>query len=91
MILGKTGTDSFIGYEFAGRRTDTGERVIGISPGNCVTTKIKADPNSLITIPNKWSIEEAASTLNSYYTVWQALIKRVSLEAGKESLIFNIL
>jgi NADPH:quinone reductase-like Zn-dependent oxidoreductase len=80
--LGADFTDRVIGSEFAGRRSDTGERVIGITTGKSIATSIDINPNLLINIPEKWSLEEGASVISGYFTVWYSLINRAQLEEG---------
>jgi len=84
-ILGQLGADFIdrvVGFEFAGRRSDTGERVMGISTGKSIATSIDINPNLLVNIPETWSIEEGASTINGCFTVWYSLINRAQLEEG---------
>jgi len=80
--LGADFIDRVIGFEFAGRRGDTGERVMGITTGKSIATSININPNLLINIPEKWSIEEGASTISGYFSVWYSLIHRGHLEEG---------
>lgn len=80
--LGADFIDRVIGFEFAGRRSDTGERVIGITTGKSIATSIDINPNLLINIPDKWSLEEGASVISGYFAVWYSLINRAQLEEG---------
>ena len=78
-------TDCVIGIEFAGRRTDTGERVCGFNINRCFATSIDAANNSISSIPNHWSMEDAVTILSTYSTVWYGLIERAQIRKGIES------
>ncbi|CAG2101231.1 unnamed protein product [Medioppia subpectinata] len=78
-----------IGHEFAGRRADTGERVIGVNHGKCVATSTRVDPFLFTTIPDNWSMEEAVTILSPYFTVWYGLIERGNIRQGESILIHS--
>ncbi|CAG2123143.1 unnamed protein product, partial [Medioppia subpectinata] len=78
-----------IGYEFAGRRANTGERVIGININNSVATSTRVDPYLFTTIPDNWSMEDAVTILSSYFTVWYGLIERTHIRQGESVLIHS--
>ena len=75
-------TDCVIGLEFAGRRADTGERVMGFAESRAFATNINANNNWLTTIPNHWSMSDAVTILSTYSTLWYGLIKRGGLQRG---------
>ncbi|CAG2114471.1 unnamed protein product, partial [Medioppia subpectinata] len=78
-----------IGYEFAGRRADTGERVMGMNLSKCVATSTHVDPYLFTKIPDNWSIEEAVTILSPYFTVWYGLIERAHIRRGESVLIHS--
>ncbi len=63
------------GREFAGRRADTGERVMGYTQSEGFAEKIATSPNLLWTVPEKWSSEEAAAFPVNYFTAYFAYWK----------------
>jgi len=72
-------TDCVIGTEFAGRRTDTGERVFGFCSGRGISTFVDVRQEFMTKIPEKWSMEESVTLLSTYCTVWYGLIDRAQL------------
>jgi len=72
-------TDCIIGTEFAGRRTDTGERVFGFSFGRGISTFVDVKQELMTKIPDNWSMEESVTLLSTYCTVWYGLIDRAQL------------
>ena len=76
-------TDCVMGLEFAGRRMDTGERVMGLEMSRCYATSIAAIEDFLAPIPDHWSMEDAATILCTYSTVWYGLIERAHLQKGR--------
>ena len=73
-------TDCLIGLEFAGRRRDTGERVMGFEMTRCFASSIHASEHMITTIPEHWSIEDAITILTTYSTSWYGLIVRAGLQ-----------
>ena len=71
-----------IGTEFAGRRADTGQRVMGIVENRAFATNINANIDWLIPIPDQWSMSDAVTILTTYSTLWYGLIKRGELQKG---------
>lgn len=81
------------GREFAGRRQDTGERVMGYTQSEAFTEKIATSPDLLWPVPEKWSATEAAAFPVNYFTAWFAYWKAGLLgEAarGKRVLIHAV-
>jgi NADPH:quinone reductase-like Zn-dependent oxidoreductase len=76
-----------IGTEFAGRRTDTGERVCGFNSGSCIGTSIDVREDLITRIPENWSMEDAVTILTTYCTVWYGLIERAQLQKSIENEI----
>ena len=81
--------EGFLGFEFAGRRIDTGERVIGTSLGYGIATNTKTLEASLLNIPDHWSMEDAATIYVVYMTCWYGLIEKAQLQEGESILIHS--
>ncbi|CAG2166223.1 unnamed protein product [Oppiella nova] len=77
------------GYEYAGRRADTGERVMGLEGGRTVSTSINATLSGMTKIPDHWSMADASTIINNYSTLWYGLIKRANLKKGESILIHS--
>ncbi|XP_052751893.1 fatty acid synthase-like [Galleria mellonella] len=82
---GKTNTNSF-GMEFSGV-TDTGERVMGLSPTGAVMTKVRAVPELLWPVPAHWTLEEAATVPLAYAIAFYCLGIKCKLLPGKSILV----
>ncbi|CAG2176514.1 unnamed protein product, partial [Oppiella nova] len=82
-------TDCTLGCEYVGRRADTGERVMGIDMGRTFATSLNANIHSMTTVPEHWSMTEAATILSTYCTLYYALIKRANLKQGESILIHS--
>ncbi|XP_015587765.1 fatty acid synthase [Cephus cinctus] len=80
------GQDCILGLEFAGRNSK-GQRVMGMVPARSLATTVLADPGFLWEIPNKWTIEEAATIPVVYSTSYYALFVRGQLKSGESVLI----
>ena len=81
------------GREFAGRREDGGERVMGYTQSKAFAEKIAAWPNLLWPAPENWSAVEAAAFPVNYFTAYLAYWKAGMLgEAarGKRLLIHAV-
>ncbi|XP_054160075.1 fatty acid synthase-like [Oppia nitens] len=79
---------SDLGCEFAGRRVDTGERVMGVGMG-CIASVINTQSNWITTIPDHWSMEEAATVVANYSTLYYGLILKGNLQKGEKVLIHS--
>ena len=75
-------TDCVIGLEFAGRRADTGERVMGFTESRAFATNLNANSDWLTPIPDHWSMSDAVMILSTYSTLWYGLIERGRLRKG---------
>ena len=76
--------DCGIGFEFAGRRVDTGERVMGMESGRCFATSVWAATHSYSPIPDHWSMADAVTVLSTYTTLYYSLIKRANIKQGNQ-------
>ncbi len=72
--------DCLIGTEFAGRRTDSGERVCGFSMSRCIATSVDVREDLITPIPDNWSMEDAVTIVTTYCTVWYGLIERAQMQ-----------
>ncbi|CAG2111135.1 unnamed protein product, partial [Medioppia subpectinata] len=81
--------DCLIGFEFAGRRADNGERVCGFTLSRSFATEATTNDRMVSHIPDHWSMEEAVTVLSTYSTVWYGLIKRANLMKGERILIHS--
>ena len=82
-------SDCCIGFEFAGRRVDTGERVCGFDMSRCYATSIDVNSELMTPIPDNWSMDDAVTILSTYSTVWYGLIERAHMVNGM-TILTNI-
>jgi NADPH2:quinone reductase len=68
------------GREFAGRREDTGARVMGYTQSKAFAERIATWPNLLWPVPEKWTATEAAAFPVNYFTAYFAYWKAGLLE-----------
>ena len=76
-------TDCPLGVEFAGRRSDTGERICGFGAGRTMASFVDAREDLITTIPEHWSMDDSVTILTTYCTVWYGLIERAQLLKSK--------
>lgn len=80
------GQDCILGLEFSGRDTK-GRRVMGMVAARSLATTVVADPGFLWEVPEKWSLEEAATIPVVYGTSYYALVVRGRMKPGETVLI----
>lgn len=80
------GQDCILGLEFSGRNS-VGKRVMGMVAAKSLATTVLADPGFLWEVPEKWSLEEAATIPVVYGTSYYALIVRGGLKPGESLLV----
>lgn len=80
------GQDCILGLEFSGRDSQ-GRRVMGMVAARSLATTVLADPAFLWEIPEKWSLEEAATIPVVYGTSYYALVVRGRMQPGESVLI----
>ncbi|KAI4472195.1 fatty acid synthase [Holotrichia oblita] len=80
------GQDCILGLEFSGRDTK-GRRVMGMVAARSLATTVLADPSFLWEVPDKWSLQEAATIPVVYGTSYYALIVRGQMKPGESVLI----
>ena len=79
--------DVVLGLEFVGRTRETGQRVMGLNNSKALSTDIAVDKDFLWTVPDNWSMVEAATVPCVYATAYYALIIRGRLKRGETVLI----
>ncbi|XP_049809979.1 fatty acid synthase isoform X1 [Schistocerca nitens] len=80
------GQDCILGLEFSGRNS-AGKRVMGMVAARGLATTVLADPGFLWEVPDKWSLEEAATVPVVYATSYYALVVRGQMRPGDSVLI----
>ena len=78
--------DCILGLEFAGRDSQ-GRRVMGMVAARGLATTVLADPGFMWEVPDKWTLEEAATIPVVYATSYYALIVRGRLRSGESVLV----
>ncbi|CAG2115629.1 unnamed protein product, partial [Medioppia subpectinata] len=81
--------DCLLGFEYVGRRADTGERVMGLEFGRMFCNSVNVIDKYMSSIPEHWSMAEAVTVLSTYSTVHYGLIKRATLRKGESVLIHS--
>lgn len=82
------GQDCILGLEFAGR-DETGRRVMGLVAAKGLATTVVIDPAFVWTVPDNWTLEDAATVPVVYSTVYYALLVRGNLRKGESILIHS--
>ncbi|CAG9862121.1 unnamed protein product [Phyllotreta striolata] len=80
------GQECILGLEFSGRNS-SGKRVMGMVAAKSLATTVLADPGFLWEVPEKWSLEEAATIPVVYGTSYYALVVRGGLKPGESLLV----
>lgn len=78
--------DSVLGFEVSGRSED-GRRVMGVVRRSGLATTLVLDPDFTWEVPDKWTLEEAATIPVVYSTTYYALFVRGNLKPGESILI----
>ncbi len=89
--------DCVLGLEFSGRRRfknngpaiKGGERVMGMVPFKGIATAVLTHRDFLWTVPESWSLEEAATVPVVYITAYYALLIRGGLKANDSLLVHS--
>lgn len=80
------GQDCILGLEFAGRNSK-GRRVMGMVAAQGLATTVLADPGFMWEVPDKWTLEQAATIPVVYATSYYALCVRGNMKPGESVLI----
>lgn len=87
VIPGKLAIDDCIlGYEFSGRNSK-GHRVMGMVKSKALATTVLPNPELLWTVPEAWTLEQAATVPVVYCTSYYALYVRGGMKRGESILI----
>jgi len=78
--------DCLLGMEFSGL-DESGNRVMGLLPAKGLASVVDAHRNFLWSVPNDWSLEQAATIPVAYSTAFYALVVRGRIRAGETVLI----
>ncbi|CAL1301759.1 unnamed protein product [Larinioides sclopetarius] len=81
--------NSAMGYEFSGREEGSGNRVCGFTPASSMATSVLVDPAHCLEVPEKWTLEEAATVPVAYATCYYSLLTRAKLQPGESILIHS--
>ncbi|XP_011866983.1 PREDICTED: fatty acid synthase-like [Vollenhovia emeryi] len=80
--------ECLLGRGFSGRDAD-GRRVMGIVEAGGLATTVVADLDFLWEVPDKWSLEQAATIPIAYANSYYALFIRGQLKAGESILVHD--
>ncbi|XP_065297860.1 fatty acid synthase-like [Dermacentor albipictus] len=80
--------EAFLGMEYSGRDWN-GRRVMGMVLGKGIATALAADPVMMWTIPESWTMEEAATVPVVYSTAYYALVIRADIRPGQSLLVHS--
>ncbi|KAJ8891058.1 hypothetical protein PR048_010567 [Dryococelus australis] len=78
--------DCVLGLEFSGRDS-AGRRVMGLIAARAMATSVLADPGFLWEVPDKWTLEQAATVPCVYATSYYALVVRGRMRPGDTLLV----
>ncbi|XP_076294051.1 fatty acid synthase-like [Lasioglossum baleicum] len=78
--------ECLIGFEFSGIDT-TGRRVMGLAQSRSISNLIVPQTLNTWTIPEKWSLEDAATIPSAYFTVLYAFYYCGGISKGEKVLI----
>ncbi|XP_012150604.1 fatty acid synthase 1 [Megachile rotundata] len=78
--------DCILGLEFSGRNSK-GQRIMAMVPARGMATTVVADPGFMWEVPDKWTLEQAATIPVAYATSYYALCVRGGLKPGDSVLI----
>ncbi|MCP3667397.1 MAG: zinc-binding dehydrogenase [Gammaproteobacteria bacterium] len=81
--------ECLLGIEFSGRVNKNGRRVMGLLPAKALATTVVVDNKYIWEIPDRWTLEEAATVPMAYCTAFYALVVRGQLRRREKVLIHN--
>jgi NADPH:quinone reductase-like Zn-dependent oxidoreductase len=76
-----------VGYEVAGTRADTGERVIAGTHFGGYASRVVVGEQDVVPLPERLSFEQGAAIPVNYATAWAGLVRYGGLQAGERVLI----
>ena len=80
--------ESLLGMAFSGR-DESGNRVMGLLPAKGLASVVDAHQAFLWSIPDDWTLEQAATVPVAYSTAFYALVVRGRIRAGETVLIHS--
>jgi len=80
--------DCLLGMEFAGR-DESGKRVMGLLAAKGLASVVDAPQDFLWSVPDDWSLEQAATVPVAYATAFYALVVRGRIRSGETVLIHS--
>jgi NADPH:quinone reductase-like Zn-dependent oxidoreductase len=76
-----------VGYEVAGTRIDSGERVLAGTHFGGYQSRVVVQEEDVVPLPERLSFEEGAAIPVNYATAWAGLVRYGGLQAGERVLI----
>jgi NADPH:quinone reductase-like Zn-dependent oxidoreductase len=76
-----------VGYEVAGTRADTGERVIAGTRFGGYASRVVVGEDDVFPLPERLSFEQGAAIPVNYATAWAGLVRYGGLQAGERVLV----
>ncbi|XP_021358822.1 fatty acid synthase-like [Mizuhopecten yessoensis] len=80
--------DCILGMEFSGKDKQ-GRRVMGLLPAKGLATMVEANSNFVWSVPDLWSLKDAATVPVVYTTAFYALVVRGRIRSGDRVLIHS--
>lgn len=77
----------FLGFEFSGVNTKTGQRVMSMVIKGGVSSYLDKSPRLMWNVPDHWSLKDAATVPVVYVTVYYAFFMVTNIRRGKSILI----
>jgi NADPH:quinone reductase-like Zn-dependent oxidoreductase len=76
-----------VGYEVAGTRVDTGERVMAGTHFGGYASRVVVGEQDVVALPDRLSFEQGAAIPVNYATAWAALVRYGGLQPGERVLV----
>ena len=76
-----------VGYEVAGTRADTGERVLAGTRFGGYASRVVVAEDDIVPLPERLSFEQGAAIPVNYATAWAGLVRYGGLQAGERVLL----
>jgi len=76
-----------VGYEVAGVRADTGERVLAGTRFGGYASRVVVGEDDIVPFPDRLSFEQGAAVPVNYATAWAGLVRYGGLQAGERVLV----
>ncbi|RUS75295.1 hypothetical protein EGW08_016938, partial [Elysia chlorotica] len=73
--------EGVLGVEFSGRNS-SGKRVMGLCPPPALASTVKCPVSSLWSVPDQWTLEEAATVPLAYATAYYCLVSEGGVQKG---------